>query len=42
MTWQDQLKGDSVSWLLEGDNPGVRYLAMRDLLDMRQIMADNL
>jgi len=36
MTWQNQLKGDSVSWLLEGDNPGVRYLAMRDLLDLPQ------
>src|SRR5512136_3272237 len=32
MTWQDQLKGDSLSWLLEPDNPGVRYLALRDLL----------
>ena len=33
MTWQDQLKGDSLTWLLEPDNPGVRYLALRDLLD---------
>jgi hypothetical protein len=33
MSWQDQLKGDSLSWLLEPDTPGVRYLAMRDLLD---------
>jgi hypothetical protein len=33
MTWQDELKGDSVSWLLEPDDPGVRYLALRDLLD---------
>jgi hypothetical protein len=33
MTWQDQLKGDSLSWLLEPDDPGVRYLALRDLLD---------
>ena len=31
MSWQDQLKGDSVSWLLEKDQPGVRYLALRDL-----------
>jgi len=33
MTWQDQLKGDSLSWLLESDPPGVRYLALRDLLE---------
>ena len=32
MSWQDQLKGDSVSWLLEPESPGVRYLALRDLL----------
>jgi hypothetical protein len=31
MSWQDQLNGDSLSWLLEEDSPGVRYLAMRDL-----------
>ncbi len=33
MSWQDQLKGDPLSWLLEPDPPGVRYLALRDLLD---------
>ena len=33
MSWQGQLKGDSLSWLLEPDSPGVRYLALRDLLD---------
>ena len=33
MTWRNQLKGDSLSWVLESDSPGVRYLAMRDLLD---------
>ena len=33
MSWQDQLKGGSLSWLLEPDPPGVRYLALRDLLD---------
>jgi hypothetical protein len=33
MSWQNQLKGDSLAWLLEPDSPGVRYLAMRDLLD---------
>jgi len=34
MSWQDQLKGDSLSWLLEPDSPGVRYLALRDLVDL--------
>jgi len=33
MSWQDQLKGDSLSWLLEPDSPGVHYLALRDLVD---------
>lgn len=33
MTWQDQLKGDTLAWLLEAGSPGVRYLALRDLLD---------
>jgi hypothetical protein len=33
MDWQNQLKGDSLAWLLEPDNPGVRYLAMRYLLN---------
>jgi len=33
MSWQAQLKGDSLSWLLEPASPGVRYLALRDLLD---------
>ena len=32
MEWQDQVKGDPLSWLLEADSPGVRYLAMRDLV----------
>jgi len=32
MSWQNQLKGDPVSWLLEPDSPGARYLAMRDLV----------
>ena len=31
MSWQTQLKGDSLAWLLEKDDPGVRYLALRDL-----------
>jgi hypothetical protein len=33
MSWQNQLNSDSLTWLLEPDTPGVRYLAMRDLLD---------
>ncbi len=31
MSWQTHLKGDTLSWLLEPDNPSVRYLALRDL-----------
>ncbi len=31
--WQDQLNGDPLPWLLESDDPGVYYLALRDLLD---------
>ena len=34
MSWQNQLKGDSLNWLLQPDSPGVRYLAMRHLLDL--------
>ena len=34
MAWKNQLRGDSVQWLLESENPGVRYLALRDLLDL--------
>ncbi len=33
MSWKTQLRKDSLPWLLEPDNPGVRYLALRDLLD---------
>jgi hypothetical protein len=35
MSWQDQLKGDSLSWLLETKTPEVRYLALRDLVECR-------
>lgn len=31
MSWQSQLNGDPLSWLLESDSVGVRYLALRDL-----------
>jgi hypothetical protein len=30
---QDQLNGDPLTWLQELESPGVRYLALRDLLD---------
>ena len=30
--WAAQLKGDPIPWLLENDTPGVRYLALRDLV----------
>jgi len=34
MSWEEQLKGNTISWLLEENEPGVCYLAMRDLLDL--------
>jgi len=34
MSWKNQLRKDSVPWLLEPENPGVRYLALRDLLEI--------
>jgi len=33
---QNKLNSDTLSWLLEPDSPGVRYLALRDLLDCRK------
>jgi len=30
--WKAQMKGDPTGWLLEEDNPSVRYLALRHLL----------
>ena len=33
MTWTSQLKADPLPWLLEADDPGVRYLALRDLVE---------
>lgn len=32
--WQDELKGNALDWLLGESEPGVRYLALRDLLEM--------
>jgi hypothetical protein len=33
MSWKYQVQNDSLPWLLEAENPGIRYLALRDLLD---------
>jgi hypothetical protein len=33
MDWQKQVNSDAINWLLEPEDPGVRYLALRDLLD---------
>jgi hypothetical protein len=34
MPWRKQLKADPIPWLLEAKEPGVRYLALRDLLEL--------
>jgi hypothetical protein len=34
MTWQAQLKGDPLPWLLSHEEAGVRYLALRDLCNL--------
>src|SRR5512146_1995435 len=34
MAWQEQLKGNPLPWLLEKSEPGVRYLALRDLVGL--------
>src|SRR5574342_428801 len=34
MSWKNQLRSDSLPWLLQSENPGVRYLALRNLLDL--------
>jgi hypothetical protein len=34
MDWKSQLNGDPLPWLLEAADPGVRYLALRDLQDL--------
>ena len=31
--WKKALKGDPTDWLLEPDDPEVRYLALRDIVD---------
>lgn len=35
MSWQAQLSDETLSWLLEEESPGVRYLALRDLVGLR-------
>jgi hypothetical protein len=34
MSWKNQLRSDSLPWLLKSEDPGVRYLALRDLSDL--------
>ena len=34
MSWKHQLPNNCLPWLLESENPGVRYLALRDLFDL--------
>jgi len=34
VNWQIKLSSDPTPWLLEGDNPPIRYLALRDLLEL--------
>lgn len=34
MSWKNQLRKDPLPWLLESEDTGVRYLALRDLLDL--------
>ena len=34
--WQDFLNADPLDWLLEDNNPSVRYFALKDLLDYPQ------
>jgi hypothetical protein len=33
MSWIDKLRGNPLPWLLEPDDPGVRYLALRDVAE---------
>jgi hypothetical protein len=34
--WKKLLKADPTDWLLEEDNPGVRYLALKDIVDANE------
>ena len=31
--WRSSLRGDPVPWLLEREDPAIRHLALRELLD---------
>ncbi len=33
MNWNDSITQSTLTWLLEPEDPGVRYLALRDLMD---------
>jgi len=32
--WKSPLKTDPIDWLMEKDNPSVRYFTLTDILDM--------
>lgn len=34
MAWHDQINKETLNWLLEPASPGVRYLVLRDLMDL--------
>ncbi len=34
MSWQAEFNGNALSWLLDPSDPGVRYIALRDLMDL--------
>lgn len=34
MSWQEDLRGDPLRWLLDANSAGVRYLALRDLVGL--------
>lgn len=36
MGWPSELKADPTEWLLEFDNPSVRYYALRDIVGLRE------
>ena len=40
MSWQSELKGNPIDWLLDPENPNVRYLVLRDLLEKSAEDAD--
>jgi len=37
LSWQSQFNGEILPWLLEENEPGVRYLTMRDLLEIPEM-----